>query len=120
MASKFTPGPWEAHGDGIRTVAEPGWLIATMGNTFHDNCPLIAEAPEMLAALRKLVDHIRAIQSDGELEATTDGLGILFGDVMAEDVEGAEAILARIDGPTFADEYEATASSRREFPSTEA
>lgn len=87
MASKFTPGPWEAHGDGIRTAAEPGWLIATMGNTFHDNRPLIAEAPAMLAIIRQMLDQARG------------NAGKPMPDVL---IGQALLLVGRIDGPTYA------------------
>jgi len=52
--AQHTPGPWIVDGNSIRTQAEPGWLVATLGNTFADSGRLIAAAPDMAAALRDL------------------------------------------------------------------
>lgn len=115
MTSKHTPGPWyvgkggEAYGYVGRIFSDnPTRLIAQTTVPSGDdlrghvqtlaNARLMAEAPAMLEALRGLIQSVRKIQADKQLEATTDGLGILFGDVLAERLEKAEAILARIDG----------------------
>lgn len=93
MGSKFTPGPWEAHGDGIRTAAEPGWLIATMGSTFHDNRPLIAEAPAMLEALRSIGAEITAWDDEENPNGAQSP-----NELAARIAREVRAILARIDG----------------------
>ena len=56
-----TLGPWQAtEGGNVRTVAEPGWLVATVASTFRKqgNARLIAAAPELLAALERLLHQV--------------------------------------------------------------
>jgi hypothetical protein len=67
MTTKHTPGPWhyEKHNDGSITIApENGFGIATMSGIYRGeddkpNAALIAAAPELLDALKYVIDWHR-------------------------------------------------------------
>lgn len=55
MTAKHTPGPW--HAQGREVVSEDGTLIAktSFGGACHEDAALMAAAPDLLAALSRLV-----------------------------------------------------------------
>lgn len=63
MNTKHTPGPWRIGDDKALVVAGPRGLhiarVATVGMPNSDaNARLIAHAPDLLAALRMLIDEM--------------------------------------------------------------
>jgi len=59
--SRHTPGPWQVcpigtPGGPVYKVAGSGWLIGTVG--FEPNAQLIAAAPDLLAALKGMINEI--------------------------------------------------------------
>lgn len=75
-AAAHTPGPWEAVGNLVRTCRKPdgrgGLLVAecpaNIGNRIQD-ARLIAAAPEMLAAIRGLLDALPSATTHPAIKA---------------------------------------------------
>lgn len=99
--SKHTPGPWEREAQAIR-IQTMGWpindprdgsrLAVVLGEKSEElraNARLIAAAPDLLAALRKLIDVTPV-----EYDYAGEPMDREFGAALTE----AEAILARIEG----------------------
>ncbi len=73
--SKSTPGPWTFHresscdrGDsyGVRAPAPHHWVIPSL-NINPADARLIAAAPDLLEALRKMVKEFEGCYAEGEL-----------------------------------------------------
>ena len=77
MADKWTPGPWVAndvHGGSAPwrievsadVWANDGWIIADLhGPDAHANARLISKAPELVDALRMVLDEGHSYESEG-------------------------------------------------------
>jgi len=72
MSEKFTPGPWKVinrHGV-TRVVNESGKPeVADIIGNFEPNAHLIAAAPEMYAALKRVTAWLDSIADDAEKQA---------------------------------------------------
>lgn len=99
-AGQPTPGPWSIERDGC-SVTMGAQVVATAiapdGATIGEqraNARLIAAAPEMLAALSRILAHAgQYMQCDAclrDISRTVHGAGCVYGD--------ARALIARIEG----------------------
>lgn len=108
MTINHSKGPWALcpENDGAFTIWAGERQIAEiapddMGDTLpaKANAYLMYAAPDLLAALAPLVDHIAAMQADEAFDANTcDAGAILFGDIMSEDMARARAAIAKAKG----------------------
>ena len=107
MATKHTPGPWRI---------DPSWDI--LGNTKDGNgmvcqitvdavprdeaaanAHLIAAAPDLLAALKALLQIIEDAREDDDFDANTcNAGGIIFGDIASGAIEASRAAIAKAEG----------------------
>ncbi len=91
--SKYTPGLWIAKSRGylshVSTTRDEPFSVEVCGNNHAANARLIAAAPDLLAALRKLIDVTPV-----EYDYAGEPMDREFGAALTE----AEAILARIEG----------------------
>ena len=67
--SKHTPGPWQVMNRtaGIAVEANSGTVVAAgvINCITYDDARLIAAAPDMLAALRRIITTMEADKTDG-------------------------------------------------------
>lgn len=62
------------------------------------NDPLGKAAPDMLAALNRLVNIVESIRADEECDASTQCGGYVFGDVMTDALEAANSVVSKAKG----------------------
>lgn len=62
--------------------------------------PVRDAAPNMLAALKALLQIVEDARADEDFNATTcDAGGVIFGDVATEAIEASRAAIAKAEGP---------------------
>ena len=68
---KHTPGPWQSYSDGSKAFVRNEHSFVASMSADTDRCDadarLIAAAPEMLAALEAVYEHLAKVKAPGEL-----------------------------------------------------
>lgn len=116
---KMNPATWERTGetmpDGAPVLLNPGNglpCVMPRPNWPNPDIPMTAQvyrnevkrhieaaAPDMLAALKALLQIIEDAREDDEFDANTcDAGGIIFGDIASEAVEASRAAIAKAEG----------------------